>query len=64
MLKIKKNLPEDLIVENFDKILKNHITELNQIYVYYETNPYRTQCKGLTPIYPLESIDKIEEILM
>ena len=62
--KNQKNLPEDLIVEDFDKILKNHITELNQIYVYYETNPSRTQCKGLTPIYPLESIDKIEEILM
>lgn len=62
--KNRKDLPEYLIVEDFDKILKNHITELNQIYIYYETNPYYTQCRNLTPVYPLESIDKIEEILM
>ena len=62
--KNQKDLPEDLIIEDFDKILKNHITELNQIYVYYETNPYRTRCRDLTPVYPLENINKIEEILL
>ena len=62
--KNQKDLPENSVVEKFDKILKNHITELNQIYIYYETNPYYTQCRNLTSVYPLESIDKIEEILI
>lgn len=38
--------------------------EYKQIYMYYETNSYHKQCRDLTPIYPLESIDKIEEILL
>lgn len=62
--KNRKDLPEDLVVEKFDKILKNHITELNQIYMYYETNSYHKQYRDLTPIYPLESINKIEKILL
>lgn len=62
--KNRKDLPEDLVVEELDKKLKNHISELKQIYMYYENNFNLVPYKNLTPIYPLESIDKIEEILL
>lgn len=62
--KNRKDLPEGLVIEELNKKLKNHIKEIKQIYMYYETNSYRQQCKNLTPIYPLENIDKIEEILL
>ena len=48
--KNQKDLPEDLVIEELNKKLKNHIKEIKQIYMYYETNSYRQQCKNLTPI--------------
>lgn len=62
--KNQKDLPENLVIEEVNKKLKNYTDELKQIYMYYETNPYHQQCRNLTPMYSLESIGKIEEILL